>query len=407
MLKKHKKAIFMYEPSGKGGLAKYTMNLCKNLAEMSYRVTLLTASSYEFKEKLYNKYEINDCLLPMITNRFYLKYWLFWAVDRFYRAWNNAYVRNKIVDKFMPDIIHIQLTIPIIDVLYLRKISKKHKIVYTVHDVIRHTGGIQNNPKLLKKIYEAVEHIIVHTKNNKTQLIKQFGIRSDKITVIPHGVDPPPAEILSQNEARKILGLPYESKILLFFGSIRQNKGLDVLLKSMPDVCVSNPNVKLLIAGNTPRNENFKKYDSIIRNLNIKDNIIIHRQFINEEKVPLYFISANVVVLPYLRFASQSGVLAQAYTYERPVVVSNVGGLGEAVRDDETGFVVSPGSSEEIGSEINRLLISKKLYNKFINNMRKTRSTKYNWRNISKMTKEVYESILLDGKQNERWNIST
>jgi len=219
----------------------YTANLCKELAKDGCEVTLLTSTPYEFDAEAKNFCKVNSHLLSMSKEHFYLKFKLLWALDRFYRAWNNACFRNKTADKCIPDIIHIQLVVPVIDVFYLWKLAKKHKVVYTVHDVTRHTGGVQNSPNLLERMYKAVDHIIVHTENNKVQLSRQFGITNDKVTVIPHGVEKPPAEILSRSEAREKLGLLQKSKILLFFGSIRYNKGLDVLLKAIPSVLIAHP----------------------------------------------------------------------------------------------------------------------------------------------------------------------
>jgi len=388
------KTVLMYEPSGKGGLARYSMNLCKALQEIGLRVVLITASPYEFIDKAKDSYKVDDRLRYMTTERIFLKFKPFWAADRLYRVLYNANLRNKIANRLMPDIIHLQITVPIIDVLYIPVLARNHSIVYTVHDVIRHTDGLQNRPRLLRRIYQAVDHIIVHTRLNKAQLARQFNVKGEKITVIPHGIEPCPCQMPSQPEARRILNIPHRSRVLLFFGTIRQNKGLDILLKAMPDVLVSHPDVKLLISGSLPRGVDFTKYKRIIQELNIKDNIITDCRFIPEDQMPLSFLSADVIVLPYHQFASQSGVLMQAYTYERPVVVTDVGGLGETVQEDKTGLVVSPESPEALAEAINILLDSGKLYSEFAANMSEARVGKYDWHSIARKTREVYEAVI-------------
>ena len=398
MTKISSKTVLMYEPSGKGGLARYAMNLSKGLQKTGLRVTLLTASPYEFIDKVKDVYEVKDCLLYMVTNRFHLRFKPFWAADRLYRAWYNANLRNKLSNRLKPDIIHLQITLPIIDALYVPKLARRHRVVYTVHDVVRHTGGIQNSLKLLRRIYEAVDHIIVHTRKNMSQLVESFGIENDKIAVIPHGVESPPANLPSRNKTRKMFNLPQDAKILLFFGSIRRNKGLDTLLQALPAVIVHHPHVKLLVAGSLPRDAVFSKYKKIIKELGIEDNIITDCRFIPEEQVPFYFRSADIVVLPYLQLASQSGVLMQAYSYECPTVVTQVGGIGETVQDDKTGLVVPPGSPNALAQAVSKLLDPGKFYEECVANMRRLRHEKYDWHPIAKKTREVYETVIAKEK---------
>ena len=148
---------------------------------------------------------------------------------------------------------------------------------------------------------------------------------------------------VSKTEARNHLGLPENEKIILFFGFIRKYKGLDLLLEAMSILQqsnfkpayrtgrpqTSNPEgsgqaVKLLIAGEFYENE--KLYQEQIEKLGIRDQLILRTDFIPDSEVHYYFCAADAVIQPY-RNATQSGVTPLAYHFEKPMIVTNVGGL--------------------------------------------------------------------------------
>lgn len=134
-------------------------------------------------------------------------------------------------------------------------------------------------------------------------------------------------------EARQILNIPQDEKILLFFGFIRKYKGLDILLEALP--YVKTP-VKVLIAGEFYGNEAY--YKDKIAQLNIHDKLYLHTHFIPQDKVHIYFSASDVVVQPYFS-ATQSGVSQVAYFFGKNMIVTNVGGLSEIVEHQKTGLV--------------------------------------------------------------------
>ena len=153
-------------------------------------------------------------------------------------------------------------------------------------------------------------------------------------------------EKISKAEARNKLKINSDEPIILFFGFIRRYKGLDILLDAMK-ILSSNQlqqlgdgnNIKLLIAGEFY--ENRKMYDEQIERLGIKDKLILKTSFIADSEVKYYLCAADVVVQPY-RSATQSGVTPLAYHFEKPMIVTNVGGLPSLVPDDEVGLVADP-----------------------------------------------------------------
>jgi glycosyltransferase involved in cell wall biosynthesis len=133
--------------------------------------------------------------------------------------------------------------------------------------------------------------------------------------------------------------LPVDEKIILFFGFIRKYKGLDLLLDAMKDQRIKDAGIKLLVAGEFYEDENIYK-DQIDR-ADIKDRLILRTDFIPDNQVQLYLCAADAVIQPY-RNATQSGVTPLAYHFEKPMVVTNVGGLPSLVPDRKSGLVVKP-----------------------------------------------------------------
>lgn len=133
------------------------------------------------------------------------------------------------------------------------------------------------------------------------------------------------------------LGFGAEHTVLLFFGYVRRYKGLDILLEAFADLVAQRPDLRLLVAGEFYDKPEF--YDDIIEKLNIRDKVKVINQYIPNEELAKYFQLSEVVVLPY-RSGTQSGILNIAYGYQKPVVITDVGGFAEFVDDGKTGVMV-------------------------------------------------------------------
>ena len=156
---------------------------------------------------------------------------------------------------------------------------------------------------------------------------------------------------LSKEEGRSQLNINAEEKVLLFFGFIRDYKGLKHLLDALPEVSKQLPDVKLLVVGDFSGEAAKKKYESQIAGLGIQELVEIHDGYIPDREVEKFFAAADLVVLPY-ESATQSGIIQIAYGFEKPVVVTNVGGLPDVVADGETGYVVEPKNSAALAEGI-------------------------------------------------------
>ncbi len=127
-----------------------------------------------------------------------------------------------------------------------------------------------------------------------------------------------------------------EEKIILFFGFIRDYKGLDNLLEAMA-LINEKINLKLIIAGEFYSNE--EKYKKLIENLGIQEKLYLFTDFIPTSEVKFYFSACDAVILPY-KDATQSGIVQIAMNFNKPVIATNVGGLAEVVKNNKTGFIV-------------------------------------------------------------------
>jgi glycosyltransferase involved in cell wall biosynthesis len=148
--------------------------------------------------------------------------------------------------------------------------------------------------------------------------------------------------IISRDDARKKLGLD-PGPIILFFGFIRKYKGLDLLLEAMADERIKKSGIRLLIAGEFY--EDPAPYQNQIQKLGIQDQLILKTNFIADSDVQYYLCAADAVIQPY-RNATQSGVTPLAYHFEKPMVVTNVGGLPTLVPHEKVGLVVEPTPSD-------------------------------------------------------------
>jgi glycosyltransferase involved in cell wall biosynthesis len=144
---------------------------------------------------------------------------------------------------------------------------------------------------------------------------------------------------VSRDEALNKLGLDQQFRYILFFGFIRKYKGLDLLLKAFADERLRKLKVKLIVAGEYY--ENPKHYEEIIAHNNLKDWAVLQNNFIADAEVKYFFSAADLITQTY-RHATQSGVTQIAYHFEKPLLVTNVGGLAELVPDKVAGYVVEP-----------------------------------------------------------------
>jgi glycosyltransferase involved in cell wall biosynthesis len=172
--------------------------------------------------------------------------------------------------------------------------------------------------------------------------------KTDLKICTPHPMYETYGEAVDKMEARNKLGLNADDQIVLFFGLIRKYKGLDLLMEAFSDEIIRKKNIKLLIAGEYYEDPTY--YEKLASDLNIDKQVIYHTRFIPNEMVKYYFCASDLVAQTY-RNATNSGVTMVGYYYEKPMLVTAVGGLAEIVPHGIAGYAVEP-SKQEISEYI-------------------------------------------------------
>ena len=159
----------------------------------------------------------------------------------------------------------------------------------------------------------------------------------------PHPIYDHYGNLSTREEAIEKLDLDPTFNYLLFFGLIRDYKGLDLLIEAVADERLADKNIKLLVAGEFYSNE--LQYRNQVRNLKLEDRIIFYDHYIPNDKVADFFNAADMVVQPY-KTATQSGVTQIAYHFHKPMLVTSIGGLPEIVPHGKAGYVCQPNANE-------------------------------------------------------------
>lgn len=247
-------------------------------------------------------------------------------------------VGNRI-RKMKPDLLITKFWIPFIGpslgtVARIAKRNRKTKVISIIDNIIPH----ENRPgdKLLANYFvKAVDGFICMSQAVLDDL-ETFDKTKPKIFT-PHPVYDNFGQPIDKLVAKKELKLDADTPYLLFFGFIRDYKGLDLLLEAMADERIRKSNIKLIVAGEYYSDKQY--YLDIIEKNKLSDKLVLATDFIPDSKVGLYFNACDLVVQPY-KTATQSGVTQIAYHFEKPMVVTNVGGLPEIVPHLKTGYVV-------------------------------------------------------------------
>ena len=164
-----------------------------------------------------------------------------------------------------------------------------------------------------------------------------------QVAVSPHPIYDHYGERMDREEACDVLGLDPTKRYILFFGLVRAYKGLDLLLDAMEKIKDTQPDIRLLVAGEFYEDE--ATYLQQIERNGIADRVILRNEFIPDADLRKYFGAADLIVQPY-KSATQSGVTQVAFHFEKPILVTNVGGLGEIVHHGKMGYAVVPDSQE-------------------------------------------------------------
>lgn len=364
----------------KGGLASFNERLAEELQQKGHEVEIVTFT-LQYPSFLFpGKSQYSDDPLPQglkIKRSINSVNPLSWLKT-------GVYIRKQ-----RPDLILIKFWLPFMGPAFgqlLRKAKKKGKcrVISILDNVIPHehrTGDKAFTNYFLKPVDGFV--------SMSRQVLDDLRLFEPQKPAIlsPHPVYDNYGDLLDKTNARKQLRIPAAEKVILFFGFIRKYKGLDLLMEAMADERIRKAGIKLMIAGEYYGDAAF--YTNLIKELQLENQLYLFTDFIPNGEVKNYFSAADCVVQPY-RSATQSGISQIAYHFEKPMIVTNVGGLPEIVKNMETGLVV-PTSVPEIADAILKFYEGN-LAEKFIQPIKEEKK-KYSWSHFSENILGLYQSL--------------
>jgi glycosyltransferase involved in cell wall biosynthesis len=312
-----------------GGIATFNERMAEVLQQQGHRVTIysfsLQSPSFLFpgKSQFTDEPAPKNLTIKSVINSINPLTWI--------------KVGNEI-KKERPDLVIVRYWLPFMGPCLgtiLRRIKRnKHSRILCIADNIiphEHRPGDKQFTQYFIKPVDA----FVSMSRDVLKDLKTFTDKPSRFA--PHPLYDNYGAGVNKEAARKKLQLSPDKKYLLFFGFIRKYKGLDILLEAIKDERIKKGNIELIIAGEFYDDK--AAYDILLAN--VRDHVKLFTDFIPNEEVKYYFSAADLIVQPY-RSATQSGITQVAYHFEKPMIVTNVGGLHEVVPDGKVGFVVEP-----------------------------------------------------------------
>jgi glycosyltransferase involved in cell wall biosynthesis len=282
--------------------------------------------------------------------------------------------------------------------LYYKLLGKK--IALTAHNV--NAGKRDLNDSWFNRLtltiqYRLVDHIFVHTDKMKGELLDDFGVREQSVTVIPHGINNSvPDTDLTPAQAKQSLGVADGEKAILFLGKIRPYKGLEYLLTAFQLLVSREKNYRLIIAGE-PTKESENYFEEICRMINREfspGQIILKMQFIPDAEMELFLKAADVLVLPYKEIF-QSGVLFLGYSFGLPVIATDVGSFREDIIEGKTGFLCKPADPVDLAKTLG-IYFQSDLYKELPRwrlEIRDYGYTQHSWDIVGRLTHTAYTGL--------------
>ena len=281
--------------------------------------------------------------------------------------------------------------------LYYRLLGKR--IVLTAHNVNagkRDQSDSWLNRISLKTQYHLTDHIFVHANEMKKQLVTDFGIPDEKVSVIPFGINNTvPNTSLSSAQAKWQLGTSEHDKVLLFFGNIAPYKGLEYLVDAFCELVKEDSSYRLLVIGAPKGSSSYwSEIERTIANNGTGGRIIEKIEYVPDETTELYFKAADVLILPYAR-VFQSGVLFLGYSFGLPAIGTDVGSLKEEIIEGKTGFICRPCDATDLARVIKNYFDSELFHNLegARADIKRYANKRYSWDKVATITKSVYSRL--------------
>ena len=384
--------ILEIETFGRGGLIHYAYNLSCALARRGHEVVLVTSVGYELEgRELPASLRVLKTIAPLTQRPGGVRPAFAAGLARKGEALVDACRVAVLARRLRPDIVHLHCTnhISLAYLTLLRWLGAP--VVSTAHVVTPHER-MPLQKAVSGRIHRTSDQVIAHSEFDRTRLLEEFAVDPERVVVIPHGeygFFDRGGEAPGREEARRGLGLGPEDEVALFFGYIREYKGLDLLLEAWPAVADARPAARLLVAGDPVRLDPARRTELEAWATRLG---AVHRfEYIPFSDVSCYFRAADVLVMPY-RHISQSGVLFLALSLGVPVVATRVGGLSEVLRDGHSALLVPPESPAALGEALIRVLGDPELRERLARGGRRV-AEEHSWSAIAARTEAVFSGI--------------
>jgi D-inositol-3-phosphate glycosyltransferase len=300
----------------------------------------------------------------------------------------NWIVTGLKVKREKPDILLIRFWLPFMGPCFgtiarIAKTNKHTKVICIFDNVVPHEK--RTGDRILTKYFVNSIHGAIAMSITVLNDLKAF---RDKIPVklSPHPLFDNYGAPVDRDKACKLLNLDSDNSYMLFFGFIRAYKGLDMLIEAFSDKRLRNRKLKLIVAGEFYEDDT--PYKDLIKKNDLGNDIILFDHFIKDSEVPLFFSIADLVIQPY-KSATQSGVTQIAFYFEKPMLVTDVGGLKEIIPDGKCGYVVKP-DTISISEAIIDFFDNRRL-EQFTEGV-KSEKEKFSWDKMTGAILEVYKN---------------
>lgn len=361
----------------------YTFWLCRGLAEANHEVTLVTTADHRPDGDLPFK------LLPVSPSKSKEHNKVLKLLRYFYwLGWLYIYILRT-----RPDIVHYQFfrreRIECVYFPLLRLISKT--LIFTAHNILPHENT-KLDYYLRTLVYKSAHKIIVHMPTIKEKLLANFKVSANKIAVVP-AVKPIAGvrdTTMTKAMARDYLNIAPDAKILLFFGFIREYKGIDLLLEAFDIAKPSLDNLQLIVAGNPQPATLRDVYQTQIANMTYGASVTLRAEFIASQEVDYYFHAADALAMPYKRI-DFSGIMQEAFVYALPVLATNVGNFADFITHGVNGYITDEHTPEAFAHIIKLAFDKATDLAQMGEAARKLDQAYPDWKRIGQLTLEVYQ----------------
>jgi len=362
--------ILFITPPPRAGTLQYTHNLANALVQRGHRVTLVTGMGFELADypRSYEALEVFDRYRPRPLR-----------LCRF--LWHCL--------TFRPQIIHLQgAQHPAAYILLwaMLRLFSNASFVYSPHDVWSNSPR-SYHIRAFRFFYARMRHVFMMAKRNAELVIEYFHVPRERITVVPLGDN---TAFAREDITAEFPEIPPGKKVVLCFGLIEPRKGIGTLVSAAPEVLRQVPNALLMIVGKPLMD--IAPLQRQLTELGLQECVRLVPRYVSFAQMAGYFTAARLLVLPYEE-GWNSGVIASAFGFGKPVITTQVGGFAEVVTHESTGLLVPPKDPAALAQAIVRLLSDEMLYGRMVTNVQQA-AREISWEVTARITEDRYADVL-------------